>query len=107
MKDFNDLLTETTDSFKKSPYAGHSTRTFDGIETRFEKCGNLKSTINDICQQLADQIYDEVKTRQNITHLGFSDVRLSMGLKDDENDDEFIECDVWEQVDTTKERENS
>ena len=98
-EDFSDSLAETTDLFRSSGLGGHSTITFDGIETKFEIITRKKQLINKICEELADQIFEELQDNDDIENLGFSDIRVIYKPKSsDDNDSFFLDCDIWEEI---------
>jgi predicted transcriptional regulator len=98
--DFSDSLTLTTDLFRKSELGGHTTITFDGIETRFEKITRKKQLINKICDELADSLLEKLQDNDNIEYLGFDDLRVRYKSKlEEESDSFFMNCDIWEKID--------
>lgn len=97
-RDFSELLTQTTDAFRKSDLKGHQTTTFDGIQTKFEFVDRVKQVINKICEDLAEEIEMQLKEHPEVTHIGFDEVRLNIMTKDKDNDSIFIECDIWESL---------
>lgn len=94
-QEFSDLLTQTTEAFRKSNLKGHSTTTFDDIQTKFEFADKRRQVINKICEDLADEIERALENRQDLTHIGFTDVRLEYQTSLD-HDSVFIDCDIWE-----------
>jgi len=105
-EEFSELLTKTTDAFRKSELAGHSTTTFDDIQTKFEFADKTKQVINKICEDLADEIQRLLEKHPEVTHIGFDEVTLNIMTKDKDNDSLFIECDIWESLeDKITERE--
>ena len=101
-EEFSHLLTETTEAFRKSRLKGHSTTTFDGIQTKFEYADERRQVINKICEDLAEEIEASLKENPEVTYIGFDEVRLNVMNKDKDNDSLFIECDIWEPL--TKDR---
>ena len=99
MKDFSDLLTDTTEAFRQANIRMHGTTTFDGVETRFEIVDRKRHLINKICYELAEELEEKLKDESQIDYLGFTNVKLEiLRNNEDSNDQEFIECDIWEQI---------
>lgn len=100
--EFSDLLTETTEAFRKSGLKGHSTTTFDDIQTKFEFADKRRQVINKICEDLAEEIEMSLKENPEIIYIGFDEVRLNVMNKEKDNDSLFIECDIWESLEEPK-----
>ncbi len=74
----------------------------NGVQCRVEKCDKLKSMINEACNELAYQIYEELKQMeiQSVNNIGFSShSEFVVFTKEDASEDQqtylSFEPDVW------------
>ena len=90
--------------FAKSMYKGWGATYVDGIMIRVDKTDNkLEQAIITCCNELSNQIYDEVKDVEDIKEIFIGDTRVSWHFKDIHggyggDDDTIIEADISEYV---------
>lgn len=101
---FYDSLEQTTKLFSEENLSQHTTTTWDGILTRFDKVNRKQELINRVCRELEDQLTKVLQDTDEIYYLGFSDIKINIAESKDEYesgidvDSKIIECDVWEKI---------
>lgn len=101
---FDKLLKEATKEFLQGNLGGHSTTTYTGALTRFDRIDKKKELIIRVCRELEDNLTELFADSEVPYYLGISNVQVSFAKNKEEyesgedNDSDNIDCDIWEQV---------